>query len=218
MADWHLIGRYEVKENAESLKELLEDEGFSVKIRIENRPFDAITGRGPFPPLLWLYVSSEEIGLLRERLPDLLGLPPENHPFWSMEDLELIAIFRKSAEWGEENLALARRVLAERGLNIPVEVLAKEVAASKQAKAFEGGETFILPLVSLLALSGPGIAWSQGFPFFIPSATLGLLGAFWLQSQKDRLNLSYGAWAYYWTFVLLGCSFLSAYLAIAQSH
>ncbi len=218
MAHWHLVGRYEVKENADSLKELLEDEGFSVVIRTENRPFDAITGRGPFPPVLWLYVLAEEIAELRERLPELLGTPPKNHPFWSMKDLELIEIFRKSKEWGEENLALARLVLAERGLEIPTEVVAKEVADGKKAKAFEGAEIMVLPLVSLLALSSPAIAWWQGYPFFIPTATLGLLGAFWLQSQKERLWLSYGAWAYYWTFILLGFCFLSAYLAIAQGH
>ena len=176
--DFHSI------EQAEAFAEILNSRQIPYRIEKSKTLLDAaIVGHGLLPPALIKIRRmdfSKTNELLREtalKNPDYI----EQHYLQEMDDKELIAIVRQPVDWNVEDVAVARKILNDRGIPIPkkhVEDFTKKINAElrKGKKGHVGWMVFYF----LLALAG-------GF-FIYPLFLLGGLGMGWFYWQDKTVD------------------------------
>ena len=193
--DFHSI------EKAEEFTKLLEENGIPFKLEKSKTLLDtAIVGHGLVPPAL-VKVRSVDFPKVNAVLEKAALENPHflsSHYLRQMDDHELIDMIRNPNEWNVEDIAVARRILTERGIPIPkahVEEFNKKkneaLRAGKKAEPkwmilsfalVVAGGLFVSPL---FLLCGVGMGWyywrdktvdNQGVKFFTFEKTTRLYG------------------------------------------
>lgn len=178
-------------EKAEDFTKLLEKNGIPFKLEKSKTLLDtAIVGHGLVPPAL-VKVRTVDFPKVNEILEkEALENPHflSSHYLRQMDDRELIDMIRNPDEWNVEDIAVARRILSERGIPIPKEHVEefnkKKNEALRAGKKAEvkwmylslalviAGGLFVSPL---FLLGGIGMGWyywqdktvdNQGVKFF----------------------------------------------------
>lgn len=159
--DFHSVGQ------AEAFAEMLN--GCQIPYRIEKSKTlldAAIVGHGLIPPAL-IKIRRMDFAKVNELLrKNALENSEfvERHYLHEMDDKELIAIVRQPVDWNVEDVAVARKILNDRGIPIPkehVEDFTKKINAELAKGKKENRWSM---LVYLLIAIGSGIMFN---PFFI---------------------------------------------------
>ena len=162
-------------EQATMFAEMLEANRIPYKLEKSQTLLDAaIVGHGLIPPAVIKIRSCDFTRLndiLRERvMNDAFTL--DGHYLQQLDDKELIDIVRNPIAWNVEDVAIARRILSDRGISIPrehVEHFTKKINAElrKGKKANPAWISFYLVLVLLggflinpfFLIGGIGMGW-----------------------------------------------------------
>ena len=206
---------FHTMEHAKIFAQMLEVHRIPYKLENSQTLLDAaIVGHGLVPTAL-IKVRSSDFkrvnNLLREKV---LNDPSyiEDHYLHDLDDKELIAIVRKPTDWNVEDVTVARTILNQRGIPIPIEHIedfTKKINAElhKGKKARLGWLCFYLVLVivggwfinPLFLLGGIGMGW-----YYWQDKTIDNQGVKYFTFEKQ--SRFYGKMIFYigWISVLLG--------------
>ena len=188
-------------EQAEEFAKLLKENGIAYSLEKNQTLLDAaIVGHGLVPPALVKIRTADfpKVNSILEK--QALENPHflESHYLRQLDDRELIDMIRNPDQWNVEDVAVARRILSERGISIPKEHV--EEFAKKKNEALHAGKRaepkwMFVSLLCVLAggafvsplflIGGVGMGWyfwrdktvdNQGVKFYTFDKTTRLYG------------------------------------------
>lgn len=199
--DFEFYRDFHSVEQAEAFAETLKNNGIPFRLEKSKTLLDAaIVGHGLVPPALVKIRTADFPKVNRILEKQALENPHflESHYLRQMDDHELIDMIRNPDEWNVEDIAVARRILSERGISIPKahveEFNQKKNALLRAGKKAEpkwmflslllvlAGGVFVSPL---FLIGGIGMGWyywmdktvdNQGGKFFTFEKTTRLYG------------------------------------------
>lgn len=150
--DFHTI------EYAERFALLLQEHNVPYRLEKGKTLLDAaIVGHGLVPPAL-IKIPSEQFKVVNEILRQSVLDDPafvENHYLQQMDDKELITMVRNPTDWTVEDIAVARRILNDRGIPIPKEhIEAINLRINQELHKGKKAEPTTLLIYSMLILVG----------------------------------------------------------------
>jgi len=206
---WEMSGSFEFYRDFHSV----EQAKMFAKILIENRvPYRleksqtlldaAIVGHGLVPPAL-IKVRSSDFKKVNEILRESVLRDPnysDSHYLQQLDDKELIAVVRNPTEWTVEDVAIARKILDDRGIPIPrehIENINKQINEELRKGKKAGNGMLLLNLASIIfgaATTCPvllivGIA--MGWYYWREKTVDNQGGKFY---AFDKFTRSYGKW------------------------
>lgn len=176
---------------AEEMGSLLDREGIPYQIVESRKYFDPSFAYNKVDPEINLNLRSEDFTSARNVLEDYysrqLGDVDLNYYLFRFSDEELLEIIRKPDEWGIFDHALAKKILAERGISIPGD--AEREALSKRLTDLrkpDRVEPLWIGLGYIAALAGGFFGILMGWLFSNMKKTLPNGERVFLYREEDR--------------------------------
>jgi hypothetical protein len=174
--EFEAFEKFPTVENAAALVALLEEHGIAYKLEENRRGFDPTFAHHPFITDVVVKVRPDDFArvhqLMEENAMHQAIEPDEAHYLRQFSTEELLEVLRKPEEWSKNDVALTRKILAEKGVAIPEEEVRrlKEAHREEIRKPIAGSRGWIITGFILTILGGV-IPIAMGWNYYANTKT-----------------------------------------------
>ena len=186
-----IFKKYNEKESAEALTNLLQTHGIAFEIEQDRENLDVLYGTNPSEKFYYVKIRPDDFPKANSILLDIgntdLGAVDKTHYLFEFTDDELFDILSKPDEWNALDYQLAKKILKDRGREVSDEIIAslKKQRIVELAKPDERNRVWIfIGYVSVLL--GGLFAIIVGWHLFTYKKTLPDGQRVYEYSEKDR--------------------------------